>query len=58
MGQLLQEVTDALATEDMEKAELLNITFAVVFTLKAGPKEHQILKVKTENLEKRRLSLG
>ncbi|GAB0176369.1 mitochondrial enolase superfamily member 1 [Grus japonensis] len=44
VGLLLNEV-GALVTEDTEKAELLNVTFASVFIAKASPQESQTLEV-------------
>jgi len=51
VGLLLNEVS-ALVTEDAEKAELLNVFFASVFTFKAGPQASQALEVREESLQK------
>jgi len=47
VGPLLNEVV-VLVTEDTEKAELLNVTFASVFSAKAGPQESQVLEAREE----------
>ncbi|PKU38487.1 rna-directed dna polymerase from mobile element jockey-like [Limosa lapponica baueri] len=44
VGLLLNE-TGAMVTEDAEKAELLNVFFASVFTAPASPRESQTLEV-------------
>ncbi|PKU47983.1 rna-directed dna polymerase from mobile element jockey-like [Limosa lapponica baueri] len=44
VGPLLNE-TGAMVTEDAEKAELLNVAFASVFTVQASPQEYQTLEV-------------
>jgi len=45
VGTLLNEV-GALVTEDTEKAELLNVFFASVFTAKVGPQASQSLGIR------------
>jgi len=47
MGPLLNEV-GALMTENTEKAELLNVFFASVFTAKGGPQKSQALEVREQ----------
>jgi len=47
VGLLLNEV-GVLVMEDAEKAELLNVFFASVFSAKAGPQESQALEVREE----------
>ncbi|XP_010138818.1 PREDICTED: uncharacterized protein C7orf73 homolog [Buceros rhinoceros silvestris] len=44
LGLQLNEVGDPV-TEDTEKAELINATFASVFIAKTGPKEFQYLEL-------------
>jgi len=51
VGPLLNEV-DAPVVEDPEKAELLNASFASVFTAKAGPQAYQSLEVREEAWKK------
>jgi len=43
VGSSLHETGD-LVTQDLEKAELLNVSFASVFTSKTGPQESQVLE--------------
>ena len=45
MGPLLNEV-GAVVMEDAEKAELLNVFFASVFTAKVGPQASQSLGIR------------
>jgi len=56
VGPLLNEVGD-LVMEDTEKAELLNVFFASVFSAKAGPQESQALEVREETCRKVHLPL-
>ncbi|GAB0209109.1 mitochondrial enolase superfamily member 1 [Grus japonensis] len=56
VGLLLNEV-GALVMEDTEKAELLNATFASLFTAKVGPQETQTLEVGQKVLRKEDLPL-
>jgi len=48
----------ALVTEDTEKAELLNASFASVFTAKASPQESQDLGLREEACKKDDLPLA
>jgi len=51
VGLLLNEV-GVLMTEDTEKAELLNASFASVLSAKASPQESQVLEVSKESLQR------
>jgi len=48
VGPLLNEV-GVLVMEDAEKAELLNVFFASVFSAKASPEESQALEIREED---------
>jgi len=56
VGLLLNEV-GALVTEDTEKAELLNASFASAFSVKASPQESHSLEVREEACRKDNLPL-
>jgi len=51
VGPLLNEA-GVLVTEDVEKAELPNAFFALVFSAKAGPRESQALEIREEACRK------
>jgi len=56
VGPLLNEV-GVLVTEDTEKAELLNASFASAFSAKASPQESHSLEVREEACRKDDLPL-